>query len=164
YTSHIPAEVLSRWVENCPLVADDLIPFRKFHPERYVRNLVHSKSVYHALALCWRNGQRSPIHDHRGSGCAVKVLAGSAVETLFETAPNGMIYPTSSRQLAVGSTCYSEDADIHQVSNLQADGADLVTLHLYSPPLQRMNMYSMEGEAAEFIDPINREFASGAGI
>ena len=42
--------------------------------------------------LCWRNGQRSPIHNHRGSNCGVKVLRGVATETTFARAANGMIY------------------------------------------------------------------------
>ena len=35
------------------------------------------------------------------------------------------------------------DDDIHQVSNLQADNADLITLHIYTPPLLRMGVYSI---------------------
>jgi DMSO/TMAO reductase YedYZ molybdopterin-dependent catalytic subunit len=37
----------------------------------------------------------------------------------------------------------NEDGDLHQVSNLQAGSADLVTLHVYSPPLLRMTTYSL---------------------
>ena len=54
---------------------------------------------------------------------------------------------------------------MHQLSNLQAGNADLVTLHVYSPPLLRMNVFSLHGDAVrEFFDPINDEFTSGAGI
>ena len=44
---------------------------------------------YQAWVMCWRNGQRSPIHDHKGSSCAVRVLRGTLTETLFAFAPNG---------------------------------------------------------------------------
>jgi cysteine dioxygenase len=37
-----------------------------------------------------------------------------------------------------------EDQAIHQVSNLQPRGVPLVTLHVYSPPLARMNVYSVD--------------------
>jgi len=76
-----------------------------------------------------------------------------------------MVYATGSRQLAAGHTCASQDADVHQMSNLQPEGSDLVTLHVYSPPLFRMNMYSLEGaKVRQFFDPVNEEFVSGAGI
>jgi len=163
--TRIPAARLRAWIESCPLSLDHVARYCRYHPEHYVRNLMRGGPAYHALVLCWRNGHRSPIHDHSGSGCAVKVLAGEAIETTFQTAPNGMAYAVGSKVLAEGSTCYTEDRDIHQVSNLQPAGADLVTLHVYSPPLLRMNVYSLHGRAVrEFFDPVNDEFTSGAGI
>ncbi len=44
----------------------------------YKRNLVRAAPNYHAWLLCWRNGQRSPIHDHSGSACVVPRAAGHA--------------------------------------------------------------------------------------
>jgi hypothetical protein len=37
----------------------------------------------------------------------------------------------------------SSDADIHQMANLALPGQDMVTLHFYSPPLERMRTYSL---------------------
>jgi cysteine dioxygenase len=140
-------------------------PFVHFSEERYLRNLLFAGPNYQALVLCWRSGQRSPIHDHRGSSCAVKVIRGVATETIFAVAPNGMIYATGSRRLAAGDSCASQDADIHQLSNLQPAGQDLVSLHVYSPPLFRMHMYSLvDSKVQQFFDPVNEEFLSGAGI
>ena len=94
----------------------------------------------------------------------MRVLRGVATETRFTLSPNGMILATNSRELAEGSVCASQDADIHQMSNLQAGGADLVTLHVYSPPLLRMGTYSLtDRSVGEFIDPIF-ENCHGAGI
>ena len=54
---------------------------------------------------------------------------------------------------------------MHQISNLQAGGADLVTLHIYSPPLLRMEMFSLDNPAIqEWDDPINDPFLHGGGI
>jgi cysteine dioxygenase len=165
FNEQIPLDRLSRWLHQTPISYDDVQPFLRFHPGHYVRNLMFAGPAFHALVLCWRNGQRSPIHDHQGSACAVKVLKGSAMETIFERAPNGMIYATRSRQLNEGGLTASQDADIHQISNLQAAGADLVTLHVYSPPLLCMNLYSLlDASVSQFVDPINAEFAGGDGI
>ena len=39
-----------------------------------------------------------------------------------------MIYAVRSHEMKPGSICATQDDDIHQVSNLAADGGDLVTL------------------------------------
>jgi cysteine dioxygenase len=142
---------------------DDLSEHLHFSNAAYKRNLVRAGPNYHAWLLCWKNGQRSPIHDHSGSACVVRVLRGTLTETLFEVAPNGHVKATFSRDLAEGSLLGSEDTDIHQVSNLQAGDADLVTLHVYSPPLHRMNTFSLYdlSRGFEVWDP---EFSDAAGI
>ena len=134
-----------------------------FSSTTYKRNLVRAGPHYHAWLLCWRNGQRSPIHDHRGSTCVVRVLRGTLTETVFELAPNGHVKATSSRDYGEGSIVGSEDGDIHQVSNLQAADADLVTLHVYAPPLTRMGTYSLYdlSRGSEVWEPV---FSDSAGI
>lgn len=164
FEQRVPRTFLEEWLREDAMPLHRLREFARFHSEHYVRNLVHSGPAYHVLLLCWRNGQRSPIHDHIGSGCGVKVMEGTATETVFERAPNGMIFATGSRFLDEGTVCATEDSDIHQISNLEAVG-DLLTLHVYSPPLMRMNVYSLDDLTVRTIDdPINMEFTSGAGI
>ncbi|HEY2411891.1 MAG TPA: cysteine dioxygenase family protein [Pirellulaceae bacterium] len=165
YTDRIPLDVLKHWLIQTDVTLDVVRPFLKFSADHYVRNLMHSGPSYQALVICWHSGQRSPIHDHRGSSCAVKIIAGVATETSFARAANGMYYATSSRQLAAGDSCASQDSDVHQMSNLQPEGHDLVTLHIYSPPLFRMNMFSLvDPKVMQFFDPVNEEFLSGSGI
>ena len=142
---------------------DDLSEHVHFAENGYKRNLVRSTPNYHAWVLCWKNGQRSPIHDHSGSTCVVRVLRGTLTETLFEIAPNGHIKASFSRDFAEGGLFGSEDTDIHQVSNLQAEDADLVTLHVYTPPLNRTNTFSLYdlSRGQEVWDP---QFTDAAGI
>jgi cysteine dioxygenase len=164
HRERIPLDLLAEHLERTALCFDEVSPFAAFGERTYRRNLVHTGSAYQALLLCWRNGQRSPIHDHRGSSCGVRVLRGTATETKFTLSPNGLILATHSCELPEGSVCASQDADIHQMSNLQAGGADLVTLHVYSPPLLRMGTYSLTDRAVgEFVDPVF-ENCYGAGI
>ena len=161
----LPLRTILDWLRETDLTAGDVADYMVFNPNRYVRNLLHAGPNYQALVLCWRNGQRSPIHNHRGSHCGVKVLRGVATETVFARAPNGLIVPVGSRDLPPGHVCASADEDIHQVSNLQAGGADLVTLHVYSPPLLRMEMFALDSPAVrEWDDPVNDPFALGGGI
>ena len=164
YDHRIPLDRLATHLAETTLGFEDVRAHAVFGTRTYRRNLLYTGPAYQALVLCWRNGQRSPIHDHRGSSCGVRVLRGVATETRFTLSPNGMILATSSRELAEGSVCASQDADIPQMSNLQAGEADLVTLHVYSPPLLRMGTYSLtDRSVGEFIDPIF-ENCHGAGI
>jgi cysteine dioxygenase len=142
---------------------EDLSEFLHFAENGYKRNLVRAAPHYHAWLLCWKNGQRSPIHDHSGSSCVVRVLRGTLTETLFERAPNGHVKATFSREFAEGSLTGSEDSDIHQVSNLQAEDADLVTLHVYAPPLNRMSTFSLYDNYRGY-DVWVPEFSDAGGI
>jgi cysteine dioxygenase len=142
---------------------DELEPFVRFSAQGYTRNLIRAGPWYNLLVLCWKNGQRSPIHDHRGSSCAVRVVDGTLTETLFEFAPNGHVKATFSRDMPPGAVIGSADIDVHQVSNLQAGGAELVTLHVYSPPLRVMGTYSLT-DATRGEEPLLLEFSDAAGI
>jgi cysteine dioxygenase len=144
-TLHGPAEPaeLTSVLEEIGLKDTDLAEHIRFADAHYQRNLVHAGRWYHLWVLCWKNGQRSPIHDHRGSGCVVQVVRGTLTQTLCEFAPNGLVKAVGSDDFPAGSMIISRDSDMHQVSNLQPDDADLVTLHVYSPPLLRMGTYSL---------------------
>jgi cysteine dioxygenase len=125
---------------------EDLRELAIFDDQTYRRNTVAEGPWYSLLVLCWRSGQRSPIHDHAQSVCAFKVLTGVCSETVYEIAACGQVYPIHTDNRMPGSIVATQDADIHQVSNLQPAPSDLVTLHLYSPPLKAMNRYSITGE------------------
>src|SRR6267154_1393374 len=92
YPERIPLNILTQGLKRLRLEMASVKPFVQFSAERYRRNLMHAGPAYHALILCWRNGQQSPIHDHRASSCGVRVLKGTATETLFERTPAGHVY------------------------------------------------------------------------
>jgi cysteine dioxygenase len=158
-----PLEELTARLRRLDLGADDLAPFVRFSNRGYTRNLVCGGRWYNVLVLCWRNGQRSPIHDHAGSACGVRVLRGTLTETLFAFAANGHVKAVTSRDFGPGSVIGSQDADMHQISNLQAGDADLVTLHVYSPPLLHMGTYSLT-DLTRGVEPMFLEFSDAAGI
>lgn len=138
-----PLAQLTSLVSKLDITCDDLAEYLRFSNVCYQRNSVRLGRWYQMWVMCWKNGQRSPIHDHRGSSCAMRVLRGTMTQTLFDMAPNGHIKAISSEDFGLGRTIGSQDADIHQVSNLQDGEADLVTMHIYSPPLLRMGTYSL---------------------
>lgn len=141
----------------------DVRDFVRYEPGHYQRNLVALGPWYEVLIICWRSGQRSPIHNHAQSTCGLKVLSGVCSETLFAHSACGQVVALSTSAKHAGDICASEDEDTHQVSNLQAPGEDLVTLHIYSPPLRKMKKFSITGGTEDWIPPIV-EFVHGEGI
>lgn len=164
FGDRIPVEHLAKLLEQLELTLPEVREYLKFSEEHYVRNLVHESTSCQVLLICWLNGQRSQIHDHVGSSCGVKVIKGNPVETRFERAPNGMIYATGSKILPEGFVCVNADEDIHQISNLQADDACQVTLHIYSPPLKSINIYDLaESQARVVADPVENLLYNAPG-
>jgi len=150
-------------LERCELEYEDIASHVRFSERGYQRIPIRGGPWYQAWVMCWRNGQRSPIHDHKGSSCAVRVLQGMMTETLFEFAPNGHVKPTFSRDVLPGNVIAGEDSDLHQVSNLQAGNANLVTFHVYSPPLVYMGTYDLFS-TTRGQEPMLLQFSDAAGI
>ena len=155
---------LRELLEQTDVTGTDVRDFIRFDDGHYQRNLVSLGRWYEILVICWRSGQRSPIHNHAHSTCGLKVLEGVCTETIFDHSPCGQVVALSSSQLEAGTITASQDKDTHQVSNLQALGRNLVTLHIYSPPLRSMQKFSIVGGQVEEWRPPVVEFAEGAGI
>ena len=137
-------------------------PHARFSERRYARNLVHKEREFEIMVMCWNAGQRSSIHDHAGSLGGIRILRGEITECLFVRAANGMIKSLSSADYVIEQTRVEETSLIHQISNLQAENATTVSVHIYVPPLVRMNVYSLEDPAVRNILP--QYFSLGAGI
>jgi cysteine dioxygenase len=162
-TGRPPLPELAAQVARLQITCEDVSEFIRFSDHAYARNLMRAGTWYHVLVLCWKNGQRSPIHDHAGSACALRVLRGVLTETVFEFTPNGHVKAVKSQDFPPGTVLASQDSDLHQVSNLQPGSADLVTLHVYTPPLEQMGTYSLT-DRKRGVEPMFIEFTSAAGI
>nr|WP_199064700.1 cysteine dioxygenase family protein [Chromobacterium sp. ASV5] len=133
------------------LAPDELAPYRRFDPAGYRRNRIYADDRFELLLLCWLPGQQSRIHNHHGSRCGVLVVEGVASETAFETTPGGAAKAGAAHQMAAGSLLVNEHQDIHQIRN--AHDRNLVTLHLYSPPLRQMEIFSPADFARRIWEP-----------
>ncbi len=163
-TSRATVEQLSAWLGEAGITRDDIADYVRFGAETYQRNLIQEGAHYHVLALCWRSGQRSPIHNHADSTCGLVVVEGIATETVFDHSPCGLVKAVLSCDLPAGSIAASVDTDTHQVSNLQPAGEDLITLHIYSPPLLRMASYSLTEPHVSEFRPMVVTHVDGSGI
>lgn len=122
----------------------ELAKFRSFSKGGYRRNLIHTGPGYQAWLLCWKRGQFSPIHDHTGSACGVRVIQGSATETVFRKRRDGRLVRGKTFTHSIGTVIASVDSDIHTMGCLADAAEDLVSLHIYSPALTGMKFYPEE--------------------
>ena len=89
-----------------------------------------------AWLICWMDDQDTGYHDHDGSSGAVAVVSGAVREERL--AIGG---PPRMRSFSAGAAFHFSAADIHRVRHQGVDPA--VTLHVYSPPLERMGAYAV---------------------
>ena len=149
-------------LERLVIPTEEIQGYTLFSETRYARNLFYKTAEFEIMVMCWNAGQRSSIHDHAGSLGGLKILHGELTESLFEKAPTGMIKSMTSADYIGGDIRVEETSLIHQISNLQGDKGKAISVHIYMPPLVRMNVYSLEDPAIRNILP--QYFSFGSGI
>jgi cysteine dioxygenase len=141
----IPLTQLAALVERVPVTPEQLGDAIQIDGGAYVRTLVFERADVEVFVMAWLPGQRSPIHDHGGSACAVRVVSGAALERLYRKRDDGLVVATGERLLTGGRVTSSFDDDIHSFGNAVDAPASvrdiLVTIHAYSPPLSPTHKY-----------------------
>lgn len=149
---------INRLVERTKFDADEVQPYLGFKTGNYSRHRVMKNEFVEMLVLCWKPGQRTPIHDHSGSHGAVFVQQGILWETIFDyDAETGLGYK-SHRELRAGGLTGSEIPDIHQLGNPDVSGRDLVTIHIYAPPLGVLKTYKLGSATIDLYTPAEPDF------
>ncbi len=155
-------EELNEWLTTVSVTEEDLRPHRGFKTGTYARHRVVRNQFVELLVLCWRPGQRTPIHDHNGSYGAVRVCDGIMWETIFDRDESQTLFYKSGREWKSGDVTGADVPDIHQLGNPEVSGQNLITLHLYAPPLNVLNTYKVGSSEVGYYRP--DEFMDGAGI
>src|SRR5688500_10108199 len=153
---------LDGWMREVSPERAELRPYVGFKEATYARHRVFVNEFAELLVLCWRPGQRTPIHDHNGSYGTVRVCEGVMWETVFQLNNERQLYYQSGREWNAGEATSADVPDIHQIGNPEVSGQDLVTLHLYAPPLNVLNTYRVGSSEVGHYSP--NEFMDGAGI
>ena len=155
-------EEINAWLREVEVQREDLRPYIGFKAGTYARHRVIRNDHAELLVLCWRPGQRTPIHDHNGSHGAVRVCEGVMWETMFALNEAKELYYQQGREWNGGGVTGADVPDIHQLGNPEVSGQNLVTLHLYAPPLGVLNTYKVGSSEVGHYTP--DQFMDGAGI
>jgi cysteine dioxygenase len=156
--SSAPAlEQIYDWLENAVISEEELKPYVGFKEGNYWRHRVCRNEFVEMLVLCWRPGHRTPIHDHNGSHGAVKICEGVMWETTFNfDSVKGLKYKAA-REYPRGAVTGSDIPDIHQLGNSDVSGQDLVTVHVYAPPLGVLKTYKVGSPQIDLYVPDDSE-------
>ncbi len=134
-------------------LSDGLIASRTcFAANTYARNLVCRTPAFELLVLCWRQGHESTIHDHAGSLNAISVHGGELTSRIFvpaagRPAGTGPVELLAEERVRPGGWTGVDRHGIHQLANTTDD--DLVTVHVYAPPLTELVVYSTDSAQTE---------------
>ena len=149
---------LNELIERTTISSPELRSYVGFKTGNYSRHRVMKNEFVEMLVLCWKPGQRTPIHDHNGSHGAVFIHEGILWETTFQyDAETGLEYKAH-RELRSGGLTGSEVPDIHQLGNPDVSGRDLVTIHIYAPPLGVLKTYKLGSSTIDFYTPAEPDF------
>jgi 3-mercaptopropionate dioxygenase len=136
------------WPQTAALVADQLrlhLPGpeiltaeqRYGDPLEYRCHLLHAEpdGSFSVVALVWRPGQATPVHDHV-TWCVIGVIQGVEHEERFELR-DGWLVQTGSADSEVGEvTGLTPPGDIHRVRNTGSEVA--ISLHIYGTDISRV--------------------------
>lgn len=146
-------EEITSWLSTVEISQLDLEPYLGFKEGNYWRHRVCRNEVVEMLVICWRPGQKTPIHDHNGSHGAVRVHEGLMQETIFSyDEDKGLSYNTG-RECTQGTITGAGVPDIHQLGNPDASGRDLITVHVYAPPLGVLRTYKLGSSQIDLYTP-----------
>lgn len=118
----------------------DVAPYVEPLAKTYARRCVVRREHYEVLVLTWSPSQGSVAHDHSGSICGLKVVTGFLIEQMFEKAPDGRVRRTTATRIGAEGISIDSGFVIHSLAN-SAPYEVLVTVHIYSPPLQEIRRY-----------------------
>lgn len=127
-------EQLVRTIADDPTLWEPLVVV---DPDRRRYRLLHEDARIDVWVLSWMPGQGTGFHDHDISGVGLACARGSVVEKQLRL-PSGV----STVEMTPGVSRQGGPGYIHSVAH--AGGEPAITIHAYSPPLERVGQYRVD--------------------
>ena len=142
---------IERFVREQTINAESLDPYLFFSKSSYTRNLIFKNELFECLTICWDVGQASRIHRHHGQHCWIATPIGRLRAQNFRVEDRD---PEAGTCRLVATDAVDMDAEhpatvnprepVHQVHNLREFGQRAVSVHVYSHPSDRCEVYSLD--------------------
>jgi 3-mercaptopropionate dioxygenase len=107
-------------------------------PLGYRCHLLHAEpdGSFSVLAVVWRPGQETAVHDHV-TWCVAGVLQGAEYEEQFELGTDGWLTLTGTARLSAGQVAgFAPPGDIHRVRNTGSEAT--ISVHVYGTDIRRL--------------------------
>ena len=101
-------------------------------PDGYTGHTLHTEAGFSILAVVWRPGQITEIHDHI-VWCSFLIMQGAETETLYELDGDRLLEAGTTISPAGSASAAAPPDDIHRVHNTGDEIA--ITLHVYGADL-----------------------------
>lgn len=136
-------EALEAFVRKLAVDVDRWRPLVNHNPTQRTYEVLWADEDVNAWVLCWSEDHDTGFHDHDVSAAAITVIDGKVRE-------ERLCLGRSARETVYGAgqTFTVPPNAIHRV--LHSGAGPAVTIHAYSPPLERMGSYS-EGAEGELL-------------
>lgn len=140
------AKELKKALESMDIRLEDLLPYlQSADGKPYYRKLLYQNNEVELLVMNWSDIECAP-HDHGSSIGWIQVLNGDSENTIFKVKENQLPAELFAEVKSKGSFFFARKRGVHKMKS--AGKENLVTLHLYSPPITGMKVYDLEKCAA----------------
>lgn len=107
---------------------------RQGSPDHYVSHLLHAQDDFSIVAVVWRPGQETVIHDHL-SWCTFAILSGIEHETLYRDEGDHLVEIGQADNRPGEVSGFAPPGDIHKVRNTSSETG--VSIHVYGTDVSR---------------------------
>ena len=91
--------------------------------------------------MCWKSGQKAPIHGHEGEKCFMRVEKGALQFTNYNLVSTDPLKLTKIESLKGEVGFLDGPADVHSVENIYNE--DSITFHIYAKPYSACDVYDI---------------------
>ncbi len=161
----ITSDIVSKCLDGSPVRLAALKDYIWWRDEFYTRNLIYRDELFEVMTICWKPGQKTPIHTHNGQLGWMTVPQGEVVVENYHhercnAAENQNVVnidclggATEIHLERVGSLQCNDSSGVALVSKLQSihrivnnEGSDegCVSLHIYSKPFDSCITFDLE--------------------
>ncbi|MCF6138986.1 cysteine dioxygenase [Pseudalkalibacillus berkeleyi] len=139
-------ESLKGALEELDVQYEELVPYLKDPKGKpYYRKLLYQDENVEMLVMNWSDIECAP-HDHGDSYGWIQVMNGISRNTVYEVKGDELPVELFSEYKKSGRLFFAPKKGVHKMTDPAK--SDLVTLHLYSPPITGMVVYDIETCAA----------------
>ena len=132
-------------IHSIKFTAKDFENYASWSDDCYTRNCIVNNEKFELILICWCEGHKTPIHDHGGEECWVKVIDGEFKETIYKQNDAEELTMIKSSTSKSNEVTYMKDfMGFHRLENISNKRS--MTLHLYAKPIRNCNIFDEDSK------------------